>query len=179
MRAGRKIFVVGLGVLALAACSTPEPQHRKWNPNAVSSRSEDWHSPVAMLLKYDADHDGTLTRKELEVGLKRDFDAADKEHTGCLNSEEVTAINEERMSYDESAASPLIDFKNRGCIDFDEYAQMARSLFEQLDTDSDGELSPKERHSRPRKDKGKTQDIPEPDHSGGGGGGRYPGGGGY
>jgi Ca2+-binding EF-hand superfamily protein len=129
-----------------------------------------------MLLKYDADHDGTLTRKELEAGLKTDFNAADKEHKGCLNSDEVTAINEERMSYDESAASPLIDFKNRGCIDFDEYAQMARSLFEQLDADGDGELTPKELHARPKKDKGNAPNIPEPDHTPGGGG---RGGGGY
>src|SRR5579872_1711555 len=143
MRAGYKIVAMGLGALVLASCgSTPEPQHRKWNPNAGPGRSEDCHSPIGMLLKY-ANHDGTLTRKEHEAGLKADFDTADKDHSGCLNSDEVTAINEERMSYDESAASPLIDFKNKGCVDFDEYAQMPRSLFDELDTNGDGVLTPK------------------------------------
>lgn len=177
MRAGHRILAVGLGALVLASCSTEQPHQRKWNPNGGPGRSEDWHSPVAMLLKYDSNRDGTLSRKELEVGLKADFNAEDKEHSGCLNSEEVTAINEERMKYDESAASPLIDFKNRGCIDFDEYAQMPRSLFDELDRDGDGELSPKELHTRVKKEEPKSEEeqAPPPPEPGGG----YPGRGGY
>lgn len=146
----RGILTFGL-LLAVSSCASDEKsKHHRWDPNGVAKGTQDWHSPVAMLLRYDSNHDGTLTRKELEAGLRADFDAADKKHTGCLDSEEVTEINEERTQYDESAASPLIDWKNRGCVDFDEYATMARSLFDQLDTNGDGKLTPAELHPKKR-----------------------------
>ncbi|MBV9331565.1 MAG: hypothetical protein JOZ55_08435 [Alphaproteobacteria bacterium] len=147
----RTALIFGLA-LAIASCASDDKAtHHRWNPNGTGKGGQDWHSPTAMLLHYDANHDGTLTRKELDAGLRADFDAADKKHTGCLDSEEVTAINEERTQYDESAASPLIDWKNRGCVDFDEFATMPRSLFEELDVDGDGELSPAELHPRKRR----------------------------
>jgi hypothetical protein len=147
MRAGLRTITVMVLALSLLGCaSSDKPKPHRWNPNGTPKGTEDWHSPVAMLVKYDTDHDGDVTRKELEAGLKADFDAADKKHTGCLDSDEVTQINEERMKYDESAASPLIDWKNKGCIDFDEFATTARSLFLQLDTNGDGVLTPNEIH---------------------------------
>ena len=163
----RTVTVMALAISLIGCASDDKPKPHRWNPNATGKGNEDWHSPSAMLLKYDTDHDGDVTRKELEAGLKADFDAADKMHTGCLDSDEVTAINEERMKYDESAASPLIDWKNKGCIDFDEFATTARSLFLQLDTDGDGVVSAKEFH--PKKSKGGA--TPNPDIVPGGGGG--------
>ena len=97
-------------------------------------------------MKYDANRDGILTRKELETGLHADFNAFDTKHTGCLTPEQVTAINEARITSDEAAASPLIDWKNKGCVDFDEFATTARSLFEQLDLNGDGQITPNELH---------------------------------
>jgi hypothetical protein len=177
-------LAVALGALVLASCgSSEQPHQRKWNPNAGPGRSEDWHSPIGMLLKYGLNKDGSLTRKNLEAGLRADFNKADTEHTGCLNTAEVTTINEERMSYDESAASPLIDFKNKGCIDFDEYAQMPRSLFDELDTDGNGVLTPKELHGAGNKRHAPTgaaaPSFPEPGGGAGDPGGGRGGGGGY
>src|SRR5215472_3157573 len=159
------VTVMTLAFFLVGCASDDKPKPRRWNPNGTPQGTQDWHSPVAMLLKYDTDKDGDVTRKELEDGLKRDFEAADKKHTGCLDSEEVTEINEERMSYDESAASPLIDWKNKGCIDFEEFATTARSLFLQLDTDSNGVLSSKELHPRAP---GKNTPTPAPAPTGGG-----------
>ena len=157
-----------LGALVLVSCAsdTPPKPHR-WNPNGGSGNA-DWHSATGMLIKYDANKDGTLTRQELEAGLKKDFDEADVHHAGCLDADEVTAINEERMKYDESAASPLIDWKNNpgGCIDFDEYAAMPRSLFEELDKDGNGKLTPDELNPR-RKGKAHAPPVQMPQHGGG------------
>ena len=171
MRAGLRTITVMALALALAGCASSEqPKHHRWNPNGGPTGNEDWHSPVAMLLKYDTNRDGTLTREELEAGLKKDFDAADKHHTGCLDSDEVTEINEERMKYDESAASPLIDWKKKGCIDFDEFATTARSLFLQLDTNGDGKLTPNELHPHKPGKKAPTPEIGPSGYPGGGGG---------
>ena len=150
MRAMRIVIgatvAVGLA-MALAACAYESHKPRKWNPNGPA-RSEDWHSPVTLLMKYDANHDGTLTRAELEAGLRAEFNAADKDHNGCLNTEEVQAINESRISMDNSAASPLMDWNRDGCVDFREYATTMRSLFEQLDADGNGEITRQESHQR-------------------------------
>ena len=134
-------LVLGIAA-ALAACAT-QPKHHRWSPNGTP-RNEDWHSPAGAIMKYDANHDGTLTRAELETGLKADFDAFDIKHTGCLTPDQVTAINEARVTTDQAAASPLIDWKQNGCVDFGEFAATARSLFEQLDKNGDGQLTPDE-----------------------------------
>ena len=143
----RVVTAAALALSLVGCTSDDKPKPHRWNPNGGPTGTEDWHSPVAMLLKY-ADHNGDVTRKELEAGLRADFDAADKKHTGCLDSGEVTEINEERMKYDESAASPLIDWKNKGCIDFDEFATTARSLFMQLDTKGNGVLTANDLHPK-------------------------------
>jgi Ca2+-binding EF-hand superfamily protein len=139
-----------LALFAVASCGSDESKPRRWYPNGGPPRNEDWHSPVTMLLKYDANHDGTLTRQELEAGLRTEFAAADKNHSSCLDPDEVREINEERVKTDGSAASPLIDWKKNGCIDFDAFATTARSLFEQLDKNGDGKLTPEMLHPKKR-----------------------------
>lgn len=161
--------VILAAAMALAACSS-EPEHHRWNPNGTP-RNEDWHSPIGSLMKYDANQDGTLTRAELEAGLHKDFDALDTSHTGCLSSDQVTTINEARLKTDDAAASPLIDWKNKGCVDFDEFATTAHSLFEQTDLNGDGQITPEElkphaghKHTPP------PAAIDEDTHGGGGDG---------
>lgn len=141
-----RIFIVILAALTLAGCGSlfGGGDHRPMR----AEQSEEWHPPSAMLLKYDANHDGKVTRYEMEEGLKADFARADAKHTGCLNQDEVRAVNQERWNTDRAAASPLVDFKGQGCIDFDEFAATPRSLFDQLDRNGDGilekdELNPK------------------------------------
>jgi Ca2+-binding EF-hand superfamily protein len=156
---GLRAALLGAVFVALAGCSSDGPKEHRWYPNG-KPRSEDWHSPVSMLMKYDANHDGTVTRAELESGLRAEFDAADKNHTGCLDPDEVRAINEERTKSDEAAASPLIDWKKKRCIDVDEYATTARSLFEQLDRDGNGKLTPNELRAAQRKNQPQGEQRP-------------------
>jgi hypothetical protein len=121
--------------LALAGCASPV--HRK-PPEAP------WHPATAMLTKYITNADGSLTRAQMMAGLRRDFAAADKDHSACLNTDETRAINEERYAEDRSTYSPLVDFKGKGCIDFDEFAATPMSLFDTLDHDNNSVLTKKE-----------------------------------
>ena len=148
--AGKSVRFLPLlcATLALAACGTTEPaKPHRWNPNGTP-RNEDWHSPSSSIMKYDANHDGQLTRAELEAGLKAEFNSYDTNHTGCLDSAQVAAINDARVKADAAAASPLIDWKNQGCLDLEEFSATARSLFEQLDVNGDGVVTQEELHPK-------------------------------
>jgi Ca2+-binding EF-hand superfamily protein len=135
-----KAYLVALAAsFALAGCgSTPHKGH--WDPNGTP-RNENWHSPAAALLKYDTNHDGTLTRDELLHGLKAEFDTYDVGHKNCLGPDQVRAINQMRVQEDASQATPLVDWNEDGCIDFREYSGAALSLFDSLDKDGNGKLT--------------------------------------
>lgn len=129
--------------LALSACAS---HHHRQIPE--NERPKEWHPARDLLLKYDANHDGTLTKAELEAGLKAEFDAADADRNGCLNPDEVRTINEKRLAEQGSTATPLIDWNQDGCVDFNEFAGTTRSLFTELDRNEDGKLDPKELNPR-------------------------------
>ncbi len=156
--------VCGLVILLLAGCaSTPKRAHSQEPP---------WRPAAAMLIVYAAP-DGSLTRAQMEAGLHRDFNKADVNHDGCLNQAEVRAINQQRLKDDESAASPLIDFKNTGCLDFEEYAAAPRSLFDQLDVSGTGKLTAQQLKpgSKPQTTQGQSPDNTGEGHHRHGGGG--------
>jgi hypothetical protein len=139
-------------LLLLAGCGLfgHEAPHRQRSADAP------WRPLAAMLLAY-VGPDGSLTRAQLEAGLRRDFAKADANHDGCLDDNEVRAVNEQRWKEDASAASPLIDFEHAGCVNFTEFAATPRSLFEQLDRKGDGKLTPEE-----LKPGGAKSDKPQP-----------------
>jgi Ca2+-binding EF-hand superfamily protein len=161
-------MAVAATILAGCAGGPPPPQHRE----------DEWHAPVQILLRY-VDKDGKLTRADLEAGLRRDFDAADLNHDGVLEPDEVRAVNQQRWTDDQSAISPLQDWNGDGVVDFNEFAANARPLFRQYDRNGDGVLTPEELH--PGRAAGQqnpegNQDQPN-EHRGGRRGGP-PGGGG-
>ncbi len=116
---GRR-FILFAGLLALAACSTRHAT--QWSP-FVAPRSEEWHSGRMMIANYDTDADGTVTRAELESGLRQYFKQADTNHDGRLDPDEVAAANQRRIQKDGSAAIPLIDWNHDGYVDFNEFAR--------------------------------------------------------
>jgi hypothetical protein len=131
-----KRLLLLLVVTGLAGCAGDQ-QHRK-PPEAP------FRPVAAMLTKYITNKDGTLTHVQLEAGLHADFNAADKNHSNCLDADETRAINQQRYAEDQSTYSPLVDFKGKGCIDFDEFAATPNSLFDTLDRDGNGILTPQE-----------------------------------
>jgi Ca2+-binding EF-hand superfamily protein len=183
----RRLPLIVLGALILAACSGPR-QPPPWMRSAEKPRDENYHGgSAAMILKYDANHDGTLTRSELIAGLKANFAAHDTHHNGCLDSDQALAINQERVDADQSVATPVVDWNQDGCIDYTEYSAAPYSLFDQLDLDHDGKLTPKELEragAKPKDADAQPADQPPPQDTGehrgrrrGGGEGGPPGGG--
>jgi hypothetical protein len=133
-----RITLVGVSLLCLIVTGCgggppdfPMPGHRE----------EEWHPPVSQLLLKYVGPDGRLTRAQMEAGLHRDFEAADRNHSGVLEADETRAVNEQRWNEDRSAISPLQDWNGDGVIDFNEYAAAARALFNELDVERKGVLS--------------------------------------
>lgn len=161
--------MVAAAIILVGCASDPPPQQH---------REEEWHGPAEILQRY-VDKDGKLTRAELEAGLRRDFDAADLNHNGVLEPDEMRAVNQQRWTDDQSAISPLQDWNGDGVVDFNEFAANARPLFRQYDRNRDGVLTPEELHpgraAGAQKPDG-SQDQPEEPHGGRRGG--PPGGGG-
>ena len=140
-----------LGLVALlAGCGSSPPTEPRWSPYPrVAPRDENYHGGSnALLLKYDSNHDGTLTRDELITGLKAEFAALDAKHTGCLSPDQVDEINQARIAADQSAATPIQDWNQDGCVDFREYSAAAYSLFDQIDRNGDGKITPQEFNPR-------------------------------
>lgn len=168
------VALLGLMAAGLSACGGD----RREPPGP---RTEEWHAPIGILRHY-AGPDGGLTRKQLEEGLHRDFAAADTNHDGVLQPDEARAINQQRWTEDQSAISPLQDWNGDGVIDFNEFAATARALFNELDRDGNGVITPDElRIKKPGSDatpgKGEGEQGEQPRRRRGGGGqGGGPGG---
>src|SRR6266699_988933 len=96
---------------------------------------------AALLLRYDADHNGTVAKEEMEAGLKADFAAADSNHDGCLDPGDVRLENEHRLARDGVQASPLVDWNLDGCVDAREFGNAVRSYFDLADRTKDGRVS--------------------------------------
>ena len=104
MRVAHFFTLCLVGTLAACGSSNSGPH---WSPYPTPPpRDENYHGGQnALLLKYDANHDGTLTKEELITGLKAEFAALDTKHTGCLTPDQVDAINQARIAADQSTAN--------------------------------------------------------------------------
>ncbi|MBS0471418.1 MAG: EF-hand domain-containing protein [Proteobacteria bacterium] len=134
MRGQLSVFTI---VSLLCACAAPTP---RWSP-VSAPRSESWHTGKMMIANYDSDNDGTVTRAELEAGLRQYFMQADTNHDGRLDPDETAAANARRIAIDQSTAIPLIDWNDDGYIDFNEFAAGVRSEFQRLDLNGDGKVT--------------------------------------
>ena len=125
-------FAASAAVLTLAIFNQAEAAARL--PPGVPAAA-------ALLLRYDANNDGEVTREEMEAGLKADFAAADTNGDGCLNPAEVRAENNRRLAQDGAAASPLRDWNLDGCVDMREFSNTAHSYFDLADRTKDGKVT--------------------------------------
>jgi len=96
---------------------------------------------AALLLRYDSNNDGVVTRDETEAGLKADFAAADTNGDGCLDPTETRAENQRRLGRDGAQASPLVDWNLDGCVDIHEFSNTVHSYFDLVDKRKDGKVT--------------------------------------
>lgn len=180
MRAIATVAVMGLAVVLVAGCNNrPRPQAD------LMDRGRD----IFLVLRYDANHDGTVTREEMEAGLKADYAAADVDHDGKLEPNEVQAENQRRWAKEGPQSSPLMDWNQDGNVDIAEFANAVHSLFASVDKDKDNMVTVSELQAprslptnipRPPLDANTdSQPSPMPGQSGSGYPGGYPGSGGY
>ena len=147
----RAVSLVLLSLLIAVGCSgSSRRQPPPWMRPAEKPRDENFRGgPSAMLTKYDANKDGTVTRDELIAGLRAEFAAHDVKRNGCLDDDQVGDINQSRVDSDQSTASPLIDWNQDDCINYTEFSAAPYSLFDQMDRNRDGKVTPQEMGRKP------------------------------
>ena len=141
-----RMLACGAAVLLFAeACGgmrggpRPPPMGAGAMPGSMRPISEQEQN-LNLMLSYDANNDGALSREELEEAQKRLFATSDVDRDGRLDTGEMQAENDRRFRASGTGASPLIDWNRNAQIEFDEFATTARSLFAQLDRDENGQL---------------------------------------
>ncbi len=133
----RFIACAGAVFLIASGCAGQNPRP---NPNRSPAPITETEQNIKLMLSYDENSDGIVTRQELEDGLKRQYATADLNHDGKLDLREMQVENDRRFRAFGTEASPLIDWNQDGIIDFDEFASTARSVFEEMDKNHDSKL---------------------------------------
>lgn len=135
MTGARTIVAVCAAVALVAACAGAPRR-----PMGPPPPPTDLEQNIRLMLSYDANSDGKVTREELEQGLRRQFMAVDRNGDGILDQAEVQAENDRRYGAAGTGFSPLIDWNRDGKVDFTEFATTARSVFEEMDRNHNGVL---------------------------------------
>jgi len=130
-----KAFKPLLAVLCIAVAAACGGLPNPGNAAAVQLVQE-----VRLMLTFDENSDGVVTREELEDGLHRQFAAIDAGHHGYLDAKEAQAENSRRSGVLGASYSPMVDMYRNGMIDFDEFAALPREIFDRLDRNHDGKL---------------------------------------
>ena len=174
MRIVSAVFAAAAVTLALAGCADDA---QVVYPAAGPSLDQQVQQRAALLLRYDTDQNGDVTRAELDAGLSADFAAADTDQDGGLNGAERRLVNEQRVAQG-GQESPLIDWNADGVVDATEFSNVPRTMFDKLDRDDDGVVSRSEfggiRFEAPRNNKAPTL-APPTQHTPQGASGPFPG----
>ena len=124
------------------------------------------NADCARLAPLVVNPDGSLTRGELEAGLKLEFKKWDTDGNGELSRSELEPLNEFLHSLN-VGASPVTDWNGDGKVDFQEFASGWRTMFDLCDLDSDGVITKTEMGRSPNVAPPRPEPAaPKPDSSG-------------
>jgi hypothetical protein len=90
-----------------------------------------------LLLRYDTDQNGEVSRAEMESGLAADYALSDADGNACINGAEMRVENDLRLERDGGVASPVADWNLDGCVDMVEFGSSVRSYFNFADHSKD------------------------------------------
>jgi Ca2+-binding EF-hand superfamily protein len=122
-------------------------------PAFAAGSTLDQQSQMAqMLLQYDTNKDGVISRAEIEAGKAAEFTTADTNADTFLSWEEFKAWNDAKKSAQTTSIFNVMDADMNGSISSAEFvntssdrrATQAASMFALADTNQDGALSPEE-----------------------------------
>ncbi len=116
---------------------------------ATGSMLDQQGQTAQMLLQYDTNQDGIISRAELEAGKTAEFAKADTNADGFLSWDEFQAWNEARRTAQTNAVFAVMDADGNASISADEFANaypergatQATNMFTLADTNADGALS--------------------------------------
>ena len=174
----RRQFLGAATLVAAAAAApaqgqTPPPATGPYTikPLPFDPKSIKGLSEKILVSHHDNNYAGAVKRLN---AIHAEFAALDTHHTGCLTPDQVEAINQQRIAADQSAATPLQDWNQDGCVDYREFSAADYSLFDELDRNGDGKITPQEFNPRARP--GTNGTAPQPQQGGGRRGGPNGGG---
>jgi len=91
----------------------------------------------AFLLKWDTDHDGTLTVEEIKKAADKRFEELDRKHGGYLTRSQLAGI----VSFQQFRKA---DSAHGGKLDKAKFLSLVEKLFQNADMDHDGKLDQRE-----------------------------------
>ncbi len=96
---------------------------------------------ASLLLRYDTDQNGVVSRAEMDTGVNTDYELADADGNDCIAGPEIRAENDRRLSRDGGVASPIADWNLDGCVNMNEFGSSIRNYFSYVDGSGDGQVS--------------------------------------
>lgn len=115
----------------LGACSTAGQGAGGAGYNTTTS-----NPAICMLSPFSRSADGTVSKADMEAGIRAGFAAADTNGDGRLNYDEMAVLNESRAT--SCDITPFRDWSGTGLVGLDDYATRYRSAFTQVDLNADG-----------------------------------------
>jgi len=94
-----------------------------------------------LLLRYDTDQDGVVSRVEMDAGVGADYALADTDKSNCISGQEIRTENDRRLNRDGGVASPVADWNLDGCVNMNEFGSSIRNYFSYADRSEDGLVS--------------------------------------
>ena len=94
-----------------------------------------------LLLRYDSDQNGSVSRSEMDAGVNADYELADMDGNDCISGAEIRSENERRLNRDGGVASPIADWNLDGCVNMNEFGSSIRNYFTYIERSGDGQVT--------------------------------------